>query len=38
MNIALMTLAECTTRSGRNAQKSFSVRTAKETSPRRETA
>ena len=26
-----MTLAECTTRSGRNAQKSSSVRTAKET-------
>src|SRR3954447_22751023 len=33
MSIALMTLAEWTTRSGRSAQKSFSVRTANETWP-----
>ena len=37
-DIALITLAECTTRSGRNAQKSFSVRTANETWPARSSA
>src|SRR3954454_3276266 len=35
MNIALMTLAECTTRSGLKDQKSSSVRTANETRPAR---
>src|SRR4051794_15755187 len=38
MSIALTTLAECTTRSGRSAQKSVSVRTAKETGPARASA
>src|SRR3954465_10561839 len=38
MNIALITLAECTARSGPRAQKLSSVRSAKETWPARPSA